>query len=160
MESNSTLVPRKFSSKEITALFDEINSDKQIQKLYGEQRYGYSQLKPVRIEHFDNPAQIRSLVKNEKFNAFACLYVTHVYENFPKASSYSRVDMQKIAEGKVYQFANRISDILEASSSQLYRSLKVEVMNNNIDVVRTYTDMSDDGDDWYGVDVFLKFSFK
>lgn len=143
----------KFSDEQINKFFKKLNSNTLIRELC----HARQELKPVRITDFTKPNEVRRLLKSDKINAMCIINCGSVYENYPKNP---RTDKQRLEDGKknVQILIDTIEKVITSMTSP-FNMLKVELMNNELTICRTKIDKYDDGNDEYGMEVFLKIHY-
>lgn len=145
--------PTKFDDAKINRLFDMLNKDDVVH-----QCVWWSKLRPISLKNFKNPSAVEADVKG-KFNAYCEIFAGTTYdgawttERAPTIAE--RLDGVKKAVDKLL---SRITTLLDSSSE--FNNLKVELMNKELKIIVLKVDNSDDGNDTYGSQLFLKFCYK
>lgn len=111
-----------------------------------------------------NSIQNENDAKRLRANALAYISAGHVYENFRKEPSdpgYVTDEMHiENAKAQAQVLEKELNSFLAGLDDPLFASLKAEVVNDTYKMYITHTDLYDNGDDEYGVKIFLRFSYK
>lgn len=144
----------KFVSDEISELFNEL------QKLKVFEKYGTTtKIQPLKIDQFRNKVSVASKVTDENFNAYCCINNGHNYETWGRENA-EHVDYEKRAKERVDEALSEINDFFRHSTNPKYSQLEAKLVNKNIDYVIVRKSNNDDGQEWYGVELFLKITYK
>ena len=142
----------KFNDETIIEFFKLLNTIVPWQMLRGE-------IVPIKngINGFKNPEEIKPLVTNNMFNAYACFNAGDTYDRYE--DGYVRTDEERLEE-VVPIIKKSIADIQSALNKHAkFNNIKLVDVTKDYQLVRTKIDRFDDGNDEYGVQVFWKFLF-
>lgn len=147
----------KYTNEQIKNLFDLINSDRTITNKLA---YGSREVFPLRIT--DMVPANQTLAKEattKEFNTIFYVGAGHVYDTFGQEHGKSDEDRIEEAKSDIDYIVKQIQRICKTSKDPLYNKLKVENVTKKYRVVRTHRDYGDDGDDHFGVEVYLKIAY-
>jgi hypothetical protein len=144
----------KFASDEVYELFDEL------QKLKVFEKYGTTtKLQPMKIDQFRNRSSVANKVTDEDFNAYCCINNGDNYETWGRENA-EQVDYEKRAKERADETLSEINSFFRNSTNSKYSQLEAKLVNRNIDYVIVRQNNNDDGQEWYGVELFMKISYK
>ena len=150
----------KFNSDEINGLFRMLNADEKIKQIRIARKG--NMLMPIDVDKsFANPSKVKQQIKvGKRANATITIDAGHVYDDYGNDRVKTDAERTKVAVEKMNELIARINQLLSSSNDPLYSQLEAEAVNKEFDVVRTYVDPYDDGDDWYGLEVFISIHYK
>jgi hypothetical protein len=155
-------IKRKYSNSEIVEFFNMLKNDAKLSN-YLPLMCSNPRIGPIRVTDFKTyPKDIVEGLTTDKFNARLYLAGGSVYENWQRSKEDMVTDEMRIERAKktVPDVLKRIQELIDKADNQLFRNLKVEAVNKDYWLVCVYRDRGDDGDDYYGVPLYLKITFK
>lgn len=157
MNYNINIKKIKFDDQRINKFFNKLNKSKVGTGIYSVEFGGYEKFFPITAIklNLDELAEIKAI----KANVIFMLSAGTKYSGWPK---HVKTDEERIQEAqpKIAQLVIELNQLLNSSDDQLFAMLKCECVNRSYSVCITHRDRGDDGDDNYGIMVFLKFSYK
>ena len=148
----------KFDDQRLNQFFQMLNENKFIRSI-ASPYFGYQSIYPLTAIKFNNPSKLNEL-KAAKANAMMVIDAGHVYDTYPDGPA--KTDEQRIQEAspKIEKLYDELNLILDTSTDPLFSQLQAEIVNESYQVTVVKADRGDDGDDQFGIDVYLKFSYK
>ena len=149
----------KWTSDQVNDFFYMLSTSPKIRHLL--QSKGYSQqILPFRFDKCKYPEQTKNKVASTNFNAYAIIDAGHVYDDYGKQKAKTMDERIALAKKKLSELIKEIESTIAKSDNELFKRIGVKVLNKDFMIVRTYEDPHDDGDDYFGLEVFLKFYYK
>ena len=142
----------KFSNRQILDFFDFINDVVSLGVLD-------NRIRPLKgLSSCKNPEIVKQRVTTPNFNAYACFKAGYVYDAYHENRVRSNEERLEETVPKIEKTLVDIQNALDKHKE--FNNIKVENVTKKYDIVTTYVDRYDDGNDKFGIEVFLKFSFK
>ena len=150
----------KWIDSEISDFFYFLNSNVKITHFLVNKGH-IPAITPFRFKQCRYPAETAKKVIDTNFNAYAIIDAGHIYDDYGKSHAKSYDERLLLAKNKIPLFIAEIEKTINRSNNEMFRRIGVKVLNSeNIELIRTYEDGTDEGDDHYGLEVYLKFYYK
>ena len=149
----------KWAKDEVYKFFDMLNKNPNIYKKLANKDFN-QKINPIRLKDFKYPENVKQKVVSTDFNAYTIIDAGHVYDDYGKQRAKTTDERIALAKKKLSELVKAIENTIAKSSNPMFKCIGVKVLNKDFDIVRTYEDPYDDGDDYFGLEVFLKFCYK
>lgn len=141
---------KKFKHDEIYDFFDYIND--KVTAPMGWAKRIYMVERCNGLSDFKYPDYVKTLVTTPKFNARIILDAGYVYD---RMSDKERIEYVKKTSEKFLKVLKNVLD-----SSEKYNNIEAIDVTKKLDIQVTRHDRSDDGNDHFGIGIYLKFRYK
>lgn len=142
----------KFTDNLIIEFFKILNNNHNLTQYLA---FGHK-FSPVRLKDFKQPAFVLKKVLTTNFNVYTCVDAGHVYDDYSVGHSKTNEERSLLAQKKITKLVNELQRFLKMSKNPKFNSLKVDNVTKEYPLVLTKRDSSDEGDDYFGVELFLK----
>lgn len=147
----------KFTDEQINKFFKLIN-DSETKRLIDSGKGSTNEISKLNgLKSFRNPEKVAAKLIDKNPNGYACFSAGYVYDDWGKETTKTDAERVESTKARIDKLLIHLKHIIDNSE---FSNIEPIILNKDFQLCITYQDPYDDGNDYFGVEVYFKFCFK